>query len=279
MSTTVLSVKGLNLHIGRGAKTLQVLHDIDLNVTQGETLGLIGETGCGKTMTSRSIIRLLPDTASVTGEVTFSGRNVLTCSKKELMDIRRNEIAMIPQNPMTSLDPMFSIRELMHEILTKKISKEERDAKSREALRSVELDPEQVLRSKPYELSGGMLQRVLIAMALVRNPKLIIADEVTTALDVTTQLKVLDLVKRLRAERNLSLIVVTHDMKVVNALCDYVSVMYLGRIVESGSVQDILKNPKHPYTQALLRATPAIGIHRFQRWFSQPRAGSNLGAG
>lgn len=259
MSNQILDVKNLNLDLYTEDSTVRILNNITFAVKRGESLGLIGETGCGKTLTSRSIIGLLPKSMHVSGKMVFDGTDLSSSKSDEVKELRRRRIALVPQNAMTALDPLFSIRQLMYEILGRGMSKEEKQSRCQEALKSVELDPDRVLRSRPYELSGGMAQRTLIAMALIRNPEMIIADEFTSAVDIETQTKLLALMNRLRKEKNLSIIVITHDMDVVRAMCDRICVMYLGRIVESSSVSEILNNPKHPYTQALLAAIPRVG--------------------
>jgi peptide/nickel transport system ATP-binding protein len=258
-SNQLLTVNRLNLDFFSTAKTIRILTNVSLNVMKGESVGLMGETGCGKTLTTRSIIGLLPKTMKPSGEIMFDGKDLLNGTGSEILELRRRRIALVPQNAMTSIDPLFSIRQHMYEIIGSRVDKKEKERRSKEALASVELDPERVLDAKSYELSGGMQQRAVIAMALVRDPELIIADEFTSALDVETQRKLLSLMNKLRRDRNLSMIVVTHDMAVASDLCDRVAVMYLGRVIEMGNVKDIVTNPKHPYTKALLLATPRVG--------------------
>jgi peptide/nickel transport system ATP-binding protein len=261
LSDKILAVRDYNLDIVLGKKeTVRALSGINFSLERGQTLGLIGETGCGKTLTAKSVISLLPKIMKPSGEIVLDGTNLLNCTESELVTIRRRKIGYIPQNAMNSLDPLFSVRDQMYEVIGGEIKeKSVKEEKCRTALRNVELDPDKVLRMRPFELSGGMLQRVLLAMALVRDPALIIADEITTALDVVTQIKILKLMRRLQEENGLSLLVITHDMRVASALCHEICVMYLGRIVEYSTSESLLNSPKHPYTQALLKAKPRIG--------------------
>jgi peptide/nickel transport system ATP-binding protein len=259
MSNEILKMQNVDLYLGKNKNQVQILSNFSLTIKRGEAAGLIGETGCGKTLTARSIIRLLPSTATLNGTILYNDSNIVEYDENSLLNLRRHEIAMIPQNPMTSLDPLFTIQQQMFETLEKKLTNSEKLRECKEVLSKVELEPSRVLRSYPYQLSGGMLQRVLIAMVLIRKPKLIIADEITTALDLTTQIKILSLIKKIREVERISMLIVTHDMKVVRSLCETISVMYVGRIVENGSTQDVLKNTRHPYTKALMGSIPVIG--------------------
>ncbi|MDG6994892.1 MAG: ABC transporter ATP-binding protein [Nitrososphaerota archaeon] len=254
----ILLVNNLSLSVNVNNRMLNLLSNISFEIGEGEVLGLIGETGCGKTLTSRSIIRLLPARSKLAGEILFQGNDITKLQEKELARLRQKKIALIPQNPMTSLDPLFTVKQQMYEILDHDLDKAKREKECSDVLSRVELKPESVLNRKPYQLSGGMLQRVLIAMAIIRKPSLIIADEITTALDILTQTKVLSLLRRIHKEERLSMIVVTHDMRVAQSLCDSISVMYVGRIIESARTFDLLHSPKHPYTQALLKSIPTI---------------------
>jgi peptide/nickel transport system ATP-binding protein len=261
LSDKILAVRDYNLDIVLDKKeTVRALSGINFSLERGQTLGLIGETGCGKTLTAKSVISLLPKIMKPSGEIVLDGTNLLNCTESELVTIRRRKIGYIPQNAMNSLDPLFSVRDQMYEVIGSEVKeKSVKEEKCRTTLRNVELEPDKVLRMRPFELSGGMLQRVLLAMALVRDPALIIADEITTALDVVTQIKILKLMRRLQEENGLSLLVITHDMRVASALCHDICVMYLGRIVEYSTSESLLNSPKHPYTQALLKAKPRIG--------------------
>ncbi len=192
----------------------------------------------------------MPGRSQLTGEIFFQGTDIIKIRESEMMGLRRSKIALIPQNPMTALDPLFTIRQQMYEIIGRGLEKSEKEQACKEVLERVELDPQTVLRLKPYELSGGMLQRALIAMAVARKPSLIIADEITTALDILTQVKILSLLQRIHDQERISMIVVTHDVKVAQKLCENILVMYVGRIIERGSTSEMLRSPKHPYTGA-----------------------------
>jgi oligopeptide/dipeptide ABC transporter ATP-binding protein len=259
MSDHILSVENYSLDLTINGRSIHILSDLSFQLDRGSTLGLIGETGCGKTLTAKSIVSLVPSSMRPSGKIILDNTNILQSTEKELSSIRRQKVGYIPQNAMNSLDPLFSIRQQMYEILGSEYSKSEKEEKCTTTLKDVELDAKKVLGLRPFELSGGMIQRVLLALALVRNPKLIIADEITTALDLVTQIKILELMRKLQQEGDLSLLVITHDMKVARALCHEICVMYLGRIVEVSSARNMLQKPKHPYAQALIKARPGIG--------------------
>lgn len=235
---------------------------VSFHVDQGEVVCIVGESGCGKSVTSLSIMRLLRRGGAVTdGSVLFDGKNLLTMKEKELDQIRGDELTMIFQDPLTSLNPVFtvgsqiteSIRTHMH------LSKEEARKRAVELLRQVGMpDAAGMMKKYPHTLSGGMRQRVMIAMALSCNPRLLIADEPTTALDVTIQAQIMKLLKELQQERNMSMILITHDIGLVANTADRVLVMYAGQIIEEGAAEEIFNDPKHPYTQALLHTVPTI---------------------
>ena len=240
-----------------------MLDGVEFAVEQGEILGIVGESGSGKTMTALSVLQLLPPTCHVeAGEILFRGAGLLALGGRAMNAIRGEEISMIFQNPRSSLNPLFRVEKTLAQVL-----RTHRGLKGAEARRvSLELladvglaDPERMLRRYPHELSGGMCQRVMIAFALASNPKLLIADEPTTALDVTVQLQVIELLARLRREHELTLVLITHNLSVVAELCDRVMVMYLGRIVEQGPVGEIFDRPRHPYTIGLLASRPTLG--------------------
>lgn len=238
--------------------------DIDhFSIGKRECVGLVGETGCGKSVTTLAILRLLPPSGKiVNGQIVFKGENLLEKSSKEMEGIRGKQISMIFQNPSSSLNPVFTIGEQITRIirLHQKLSKEAAEKKAMRMLSLVRLpNPRKLLDRYPHELSGGMCQRVMIAMALSCNPDLLIADEPTTALDVTIQAQILKLMKELKKKIGASILLITHDLSVVAQLCDKVAVMYAGRIVEQGKVRDIFKNPLHPYTKGLLEAIPIVG--------------------
>jgi peptide/nickel transport system ATP-binding protein len=233
---------------------------VSFEVDRGKVLGIVGESGSGKSVTSLSIMGLLPrQRTKISGEVMFDGRNLLELNNEQLRKVRGDDIAMIFQDPMTSLNPVYTIgRQLEEAVLEHRhVSTREARARSREMLAAVGIPrPEERLQSYPHEFSGGMRQRVMIAMALLNDPDLLIADEPTTALDVTTQAQILNLIRRLRKEFDSAIIMITHDLGVVAEICDDVLVMYGGRIVEKGTVDEIFERPQHPYTWGLLGSMP-----------------------
>jgi oligopeptide/dipeptide ABC transporter ATP-binding protein len=237
---------------------------VSFQIFPGETLGIVGESGCGKSVTSLSMMRLIPQPPGFFegGEIYFNGKNVLELSEEEMRHIRGNKISMIFQEPMTSLNPVFTVGYQIEEAITlhQGLYSEDAHKKAIEMLELVGIPaPEQRVNEYPHQLSGGMRQRVMIAMALSCNPEVLIADEPTTALDVTIQAQILDLIHSLQQELNLAVILITHDLGVVAEVCDRVIVMYAGQIVEEGSVREIFKNPQHPYTIGLLNSIPKIG--------------------
>ena len=256
---SLLEVKNLNttfdIHVGQ----VKAVRGIDLHLDAGETLGIVGESGSGKSVTMLSVMRLLPEYAKITAdEITFDGEDLLN-PKFDMSKISGDHIGMIFQDPMTSLNPLYKVGNQLIEpyVIHKKVSKAEAKARVLDILRLVEMpDPEKRLNQYPHELSGGMRQRVMIAMALMCDTKLIIADEPTTALDVTIQAQILDLLKDLRTRLNSSIIMITHDLGVIAGLCDRVMVLYGGLIVEEGTVDEIYYQPKHPYTWGLLGSIP-----------------------
>ena len=311
-SDDVLRIRELKLKFHTYAGEVSALDGISLSIKKGELLGLVGESGCGKSVTALAIAGLLPQNAEITeGDVTLDGRNVLTFEPEEMRLARLKDIAMIFQDPMTYLNPVFTIGSQMVEITQaepklfvatlvthrlKQIENEEKGAEQdpklraeRESLteslktqrlgrktlneltksyaisllRSVRLpEPEKVFEMYPFELSGGMRQRVMIAMAMMRRPKLLLADEITTALDVTVQAQILHLMKELRSEINTSVLLITHDLAIVSEVCDRVAVMYAGNIVEIADVQELFRNPLHPYTKGLLASVPRADVDR-----------------
>ena len=234
---------------------------VNLSIRQGETLGLVGESGCGKTVTALSILRLIPTPPGriVGGNIFFESTDLLRLGPKEIRKIRGNSISMIFQEPMACLNPLFTIGDQISEVFVLHRGKKKREAWSHaiEMLIKVKIpDPQNRIKEYPHQLSGGMRQRVMIAMALSCNPKLLIADEPTTALDVTTQAQILDLLLQLKHEFNTSIMLITHNLGIVAEMAMKIFVMYAGRIVEGGSAKNIFDSPVHPYTQGLLRATP-----------------------
>jgi oligopeptide/dipeptide ABC transporter ATP-binding protein len=253
----------MHLHTRWG--TTRAVDGISFDLHEGETLGIVGESGCGKSMTALSIMRLQPKPAGriVGGEVLLDGQDLLKLSEREMRRVRGRKIALVLQDPQTSLNPVFSIGDQLEEAMALNQRKETRVESLRrravEALRMVNVaDPERRLTSFPHQLSGGMKQRVVGAMAIAPRPRVLIADEPTTALDVTIQLQYLNLLKRIQRETGVSIIFITHDFGVVAKMCDRAAVFYAGRIVEQGSVRKIFHHPSHPYTRALLASVPRM---------------------
>lgn len=263
MNNVLLEVKELETSLKINNEWLATVENISFELSKGEVLGIVGESGCGKSILSKSIIKLLPEKISKlsNGEVIFDGKRIDTLNEKQLLDIRGNDIAMIFQEPMTALNPVFTIKNQLVESIKshKKISKKEANKLAKDLLKKVGIArQDEILNSYPHQLSGGMRQRVMIAMAISCSPKLLIADEPTTALDVTIQAQILDLLKELQKETQMAIMMITHDLSVVAEFCDKVLVMYAGQIVEFGGIKEILHNPKHPYTQKLLSTIPKL---------------------
>lgn len=259
----ILSVKGLKTTFRSSRGIVKAVDGLSFEIKQGETLALVGESGCGKSVTSLSILRLIqePPGKIEGGEIIYKGRDLRTLSKKAMRSIRGNEISMIFQEPMTSLNPLFTIgNQIMEAIrLHQGLKKEDATRKCVEMLELVGIpDPERRISNYPHEMSGGMRQRVMIAMALACEPSLLIADEPTTALDVTIQAQILDLLRKLRESMNMSLLLITHDFGIVAEMADRVGVMYGGQMVEYGNLEDIFRRPGHPYTVGLLNSIPGI---------------------
>ncbi|MCF0148455.1 MAG: ABC transporter ATP-binding protein [Clostridium sp.] len=256
----LLEVKNLKTSFRTHIGDVQAVRGVSLYLNKGEALGIVGESGCGKSVTMMSIMRLLADNAIIEADqIVFNGEDITNPTEDDMQDIRGNEMAMIFQDPMTSLNPLFTVGDQLteHLIKHKKISKKEANIEAIKMLDMVGIpSPESRLKQYPHEFSGGMRQRVMIAMSLICNPKLIIADEPTTALDVTIQAQILDLMKDLKNKINTSIILITHDLGVVADLCTRINVMYGGIVVEEGSDEDIFYNGKHPYTWGLLNSVP-----------------------
>ncbi|OAT81759.1 ABC transporter ATP-binding protein [Desulfotomaculum copahuensis] len=263
MTETLLQVRGLKVNFNTSAGTLYAVNGVDLNLRRGQTLGVVGESGSGKSVTALAVMGLLPkNTARVAGgEILFHGRDLLRAGEEEMRRLRGNEISMIFQDPMTSLNPVYTIGDQVAEAVLRhrRVDKKQALTRAVEMLKLVGIpEAEQRLRDYPHQFSGGMRQRVMIAMALACNPQLLIADEPTTALDVTIQAQILDLMRQLRDELHTSIIMITHDLGVVAELCDQVLVMYAGRPVEYAGVQAVFASPAHPYTRGLLASLPRL---------------------
>ena len=256
-----LQVRDLHVQIETDTATLDILHGISFDIRKGETLGIVGESGCGKSMTALSIMRLTQPNARVTGSITLDGEELLEMPMKQFRKIRGNRVSMIFQEPMTSLNPVFTVGHQLMEVfrLHQGLDKKQAREKSIEALRMVNVPmPEKRVDCYPYQLSGGLRQRVMIAMALACRPELLIADEPTTALDVTIQAQVLDLMKELINNNHMSMLLITHDLGVVAEVCNDVAVMYAGRIVEIGSTDEVFNATAHPYTEGLFGSLPNL---------------------
>ncbi|AJG40749.1 peptide ABC transporter ATPase [Thermotoga sp. RQ7] len=268
----VLEIRNLRVYFYLTEGTVKAVDGVSFDIRRGEILGLVGESGCGKSVTAQSILRILPESARiVSGEIVFSrnGKAIdlakLDPEGEEIRDIRGKNISMIFQEPMASFSPVYTVGAQMMEaiLLHENVSKEEARRRVVEMLKKVKIpNAEKVVDMYPFELSGGMLQRCMIAMAMSLNPTLLLADEPTTALDVTIQAQILYLMKELQKEYKSSILLITHDMGVVAQMADRVAVMYLGNIVETAEVFELFKNPLHPYTQALLRSIPKIGVRK-----------------
>jgi len=261
----LLEIKKLSCSFHSNEGVVKALDEVSFDMYPGETLGLVGESGCGKTVTALAIMRLVPQPQGRIdgGEVLFQEKNLLELSEKEMQQIRGNEISMIFQEPMTSLNPVFTCGYQIEEavVLHQKVSKAEAREKTLEMLELVKIpDPKRVARSYPHQLSGGMRQRVMIAMALSCNPKLLIADEPTTALDVTIQAQILDLLRDLQERFGMAILMITHDLGVIAEMARRVVVMYAGKVMEVGDVMQIFHEPRHPYTIGLSESVPRVGI-------------------
>ena len=261
----LLRINGLKTYFFTHEGTVKAVDDINIKINKGETLGLVGESGCGKSVTALSIMRLIPTPPGkiVSGKILLEGKNLLDLDEKEMRKIRGRKISMIFQEPMTSLDPMFTIGDEIAEVikLHQGLKKNEAREKAIESLRTVGIpDPEKRIKEYPHELSGGMRQRAMIAMALSCNPALLIADEPSTALDVTIQAQILRLIDELRKKFGTSVLLITHDLGVIAETCDNVAVMYAGHIVEHTDVNTLFHNPLHPYTKGLMKSIPRLDI-------------------
>lgn len=259
-SSSILDVQGLKTSFFTDDGEVPAVDNMNFYINPGEILGVVGESGCGKSVTSLSVMDLVPNPGKVKeGSIRFKDEELTKASKKRMRQIRGNEIAMIFQEPMTSLNPVFTIGNQMIEGIRihKRVSKKEATKIAVNMLKKVGLPrAEQLIGEYPHQLSGGMRQRVMIAMAMACEPELLIADEPTTALDVTIQAQILDLMKRLNEDMNTSILLITHDLGVVADICTRIVVMYAGKVVEEGSVRDIFNDPQHPYTEGLIKSVP-----------------------
>ena len=258
----LLEIKDLEVFFKSSQGIVKTVNKANINTRDGKTTAIVGESGSGKSVTSLAIMGLLDKSSieKISGEINFEGKNLLKSTPEELRRIRGNEISMIFQEPMTSLNPALKVGYQMSEVFRThfKMDKKTAKEKSIEMIKKVEIPrPEEVYNSYPHELSGGMRQRIMIAMALSSSPKLLIADEPTTALDVTIQKEVLELMKKLKEDMNTSIIFISHDLGVVSDIADYVNVMYAGKLVERAKAEDIFKRPLHPYTRGLIKAIPS----------------------
>lgn len=260
--TNILEIKNLNLFFKNDDKEFQALYDINLNFEKGKIHSIVGESGCGKTITAMSVLRLLPKTAFIkNGEILFNGENLLPLKESRMRDLRGNKIALIPQDPMTSLNPLYTVGDQLIEAIQahNKVTSRQALRKAKEVLELVKFpDIDKKLNFYPHEFSGGMRQRIIIAMALACNAKLIIADEPTTALDVTIQKQIMDLILDIKNEFNTTVMLISHDLALISNYADTVTVMYSGHVVEKAESREFFQNPKHPYSIALLNSLPTV---------------------
>ena len=266
MAEPLLEIKNLDVAFDTDRGQVVPVRDVSLSIFPGQTVALVGESGCGKSVTSLSILRLIPEPPGriLGGQVIMEGRDLLKLSEKEMRSVRGKDIAMIFQEPMTSLNPVYTIGDQIAEaiVLHQQVGTREATKIAEQSLRDVGIaDPHRRLNEYPHQMSGGMRQRVMIAMALSCQPKLLIADEPTTALDVTIQAQILELLRKLQRERGMSILLITHDLGVVAENADVVNVMYASRIVESAAVEELFDKPQHPYTEGLFRSVPKLGAH------------------
>ena len=270
----ILEVKNLNLGFQSDDTFRQALYDVSFSLEKGKILSIVGESGCGKTMSAMSILNLIPKTAHITsGEIIFNEENLLTKSQKEMQNIRGSKIALIPQDPMTSLNPLYTVGDQLFEILKfhQNIEGEEAEKKAIEAFEAVQIpSAKSRLRNYPHEFSGGMKQRAIIAMALACQAEIIIADEPTTALDVTIQAQIMNLLNDIKINNGTSILLITHDLALVSENTDDIAVMYAGRIVEQAPSKEFFSNPNHPYSRALLKSLPSNRGEKLETIQGQP---------
>jgi len=265
----LLEIKNLQTHFPTKAGIVKAVNDVSFHIDEGELLGLVGESGCGKSITALSVMRLISSPGKIVGgSIKFNGKELTEVSEDYMRELRGNDIAMIFQDPMTSLNPVYTVGEQIAEALRlhRKLNKKNAWDAAIEAMKEVAIpSPETRVNDYPHQLSGGMRQRVMIAMALACEPELLIADEPTTALDVTIQAQILELLNGLRETRKLAILLITHDLGVVAETADRVSVMYTGKIVEQSGVDELFENPKHPYTRGLLKSVPKLSAHDIEK--------------
>ncbi len=270
----ILKVKNLNLGFQSEDTFRQALFDVSFSLEKGKMLSIVGESGCGKTMSAMSILNLIPKTAHITsGEIVFNGENLLEKSQKEMQYFRGSKIALIPQDPMTSLNPLYTVGDQLLEILKyhQNLQGEEAEKKSIEAFEAVQIpSAKSRLKNYPHEFSGGMKQRAIIAMALACNAEILIADEPTTALDVTIQAQIMNLLNDIKTNNGTSILIITHDLALVSENTDDIAVMYAGRIVEQASSKEFFANPNHPYSKALLKSLPSNRGEKLETIQGQP---------
>lgn len=270
----ILEIKNLNLSFISNGQECKALHDINLYLKKGEMLALVGESGCGKTITAMSVLRLIASNAKITsGEILYKNKNLLCLPEKEMQNIRGKEIALVPQDPMTSLNPLYTIESQLLEIIEQHQQLKGNEAKkiAIDVLEQVKIpNAKERIKAYPHEFSGGMRQRVIIAMAIACNSKIIIADEPTTALDVTVQAQIMELLKEIQKESETSFIFISHDFGLVYEAADRAAVMYAGHIVEDAYSTEIFKNPKHPYTKALIKTLPDMNSKKLVAIEGQP---------
>ena len=270
----LLDIKNLNIAFKSREKYYQALYNVDLELEEGKMLAIVGESGCGKTLTAMSILRLLaPNAKILSGEIIYKGKNLLSLSEKEMQNIRGKEIALVPQDPMTSLNPLYTIGSQLLEVIEKHQNLRGGEAKKRaaEVLEMVKIpSAKERLKAYPHEFSGGMRQRVIIAMAIACRSKIIIADEPTTALDVTVQAQIIELLKEIQLNLGTSFIFISHDFGLVYEAADTAAVMYAGHVVEKSTAKEIFINPKHPYTKALINALPDFNTEKLKAIEGQP---------
>ncbi len=261
----VLELKDYSIDLYRDRKPINIIDRMNFSINKGEMVGIVGESGCGKSITAQSVMGLIHGKKTTKGQILFQGEDILQKSEKEMRKIRGNKISMIFQEPMTSLNPTLTVGNQLMEVFQthRKIRRKEAFDKALEALKLVNIaEPEKRIRAYPHELSGGMRQRIMIAMALASRPELMIADEPTTALDVTIQAQILHLMKELQDELGTSIMLITHDLGVVAEVCSRAIILYCGRVVEETPVKLLFQDPLHPYTRGLIKSLPELGVRK-----------------